>query len=83
MPIVKERRNTLFVGGSRGRRFEVWFCPGHVLYPWGVRYRGGSHIFTTLREALCYAAGRGLLQTTEIDCYQKEIMLALDRKWDE
>ena len=83
MPIIIDKFNSLFIGGSRGHKFEVRFCPGHVPAPWCVSSRGQGHYFVTLREALAFAAGRGWIATHEITAYQDEIMRTLDRKWDE
>ena len=84
MPIIIDRFNTLFVGGSRGHKFEIRFSPDkrYTNAPWSVQSRGQGHYFTTLREALAFCAGRGWIETHMIDPYQAEIMAALDREWD-
>ena len=83
MPIIVDQFNTLYIGGSRGHKFEVRFCPKNVTAPWCVSSRGQGHYFIALREALAFAAGRGWIGSHEIKTYQAEIMAALDSKWDE
>jgi hypothetical protein len=83
MPIIVDQFNTLYIGGSRGHKFEVRFCPKNVTAPWCVSSRGQGHYFTTLGETLAFAAGRGWISSHEIRAYQNEISAALDSKWDE
>ena len=83
MPIEINAFNTLYVGGNKGRKFEVRFCPGDKLAPWSVVSRGQGKYFESLREALAFCAGRSWIGVHEIKAYQTEIMRTLDRKWDE
>ena len=83
MPIVVDQFNSLFVGGNKGRKFEIRFCPKAKEAPWSVQSRGNGHYFQTLREVLSFAAGRGWIDTHMIRAYQIQIMDALARKWDE
>lgn len=84
MPIVYNQINTIYVGGRKGRKFDVSFCPRDRKAPWSIHARrSNGYYFFTLREALSFAAGRGYIEPHLIDEYQKEIAQALDRKWDE
>ena len=52
-----------YVHGFKKNRFPgdgFWYCKDQVL-PWRVRYAGGGHYFSTMSEALRYAAGRGFI----------------------
>lgn len=82
--IILDQQNTLFIGGQKGKKFEVSFCPRNANAPWGIHSkRSNGRYFTTLRELLCFAAGRSFIEFHLIDQYQKEIGDALNRKWDE
>ena len=84
MPIIENEWNSIYVGGSKGRKFEVRFCPRNVKAPWGIHTaRDNGRYFVTLRELLSFAAGRNLIEFHMIDRYQDEIAAALDRKWGE
>ena len=84
MGIVTDQLNVIYVGGRGGRKFEVSFRPRDVKAPWGIHNRrSNGYYFTTLRELLCFAAGRSYIEYHLIDEYQSEIMRTLDRKWDE
>lgn len=83
MPIIMDQFNSLYIGGRKGRKFEIRFCPSDKAVPWSVQSRGQGHYFETLREALSFVAGRGWIDTPMIKEYQMEIMHTLDRKWDE
>lgn len=83
MPVILDTFNTLYVGGIKGRKFEIRFCPTATEAPWSVQSRGNGHYFQTLREALAFVAGRGWIDTHMIKAYQLQIMDALARKWDE
>lgn len=84
MAIVVDRWNSVYIGGQKGRKFEVRFCPQCVNAPWSIHSRrSNGYYFATLREVLCFAAGRGYIEPHLIGQYQSEIGTALDRKWDE
>ena len=83
MPIVQDQFNALYVGGRKGKRYTVFYCPHDVKYPWSVQCRGAGHYYTTLTELLAYMAGRGWIDESSIKHYRDEIAQALDRKWDE
>ena len=83
MGIVIDQFNTLYIGGSKGKKFEIRFCPKCVEAPWSVQSRGNGHYFMTLRETLAFVAGRGWIGSHEIMKYANEIAANLDRKWDE
>lgn len=84
MPIITDQWNSIYVGGNKGRKFEVRFCPRNVNAPWGIHTkRDNGRYFCTLRELLSFAAGRGFIEYHLIDKYLNEIAEALDRKWDE
>lgn len=84
MPIIYNQWNSIYVGGNKGRKFEVRFCPTSIKAPWSIHSRrSNGYYFITLREALSFAAGRGYIEYHLIDQYQNEIARLLDRKWDE
>lgn len=84
MSIFCDAFNVIYVGGRKGKPFEVRFCPRDVKVPWSIKSRRtNGYYFMTLREALAFAAGRGYIEQHQIDKYQDEIMSTLARKWDE
>ncbi len=85
MGIEIDSFNTLYVGGNKGRRFEIRFTPDPrgTLAPWCVYSRCTGHYFQTLREALAFVAGRGWIEVAMIGEYQKRIMDTLAQKWEE
>lgn len=84
MAIIQNQWNSIYVGGRKGRKFEIRFCPRNVNSPWSIHgRRSNGYYFVTLRETLSFAAGRGYIEPHMIDQYQIEIMAALDRKWNE
>ncbi len=84
MPIIFDQWNSIYVGGKKGRPFEIHFCPHNVEAPWSIHAkRGNGYYFITLRELLSFAAGRAWIEYHMIERYQQEVMQALDRKWDE
>ena len=84
MPIVYDQWNSIYIGGRKGRKFEIRFCPQCVKAPWSIHSRrSNGYYFTTLREVLAFAAGRGFIEQHLIDEYQKEVARALDRKLNE
>lgn len=83
MPIVYDAFNSLYVGGRKGKRFTINYCPKDINCPWSVQYRGAGHYFESLRELLAYCAGRGWIDVHSIKQYQVEIMGILDRKRNE
>ena len=81
LSIICDQFNTIYCGGRKGRQFEIRFCPRNVKAPWSIHgKRTNGYYFTTLREALSFAAGRGYIEPHMIDNYQHEIMAALDSK---
>lgn len=83
MPIIFDQWNSIYIGGNKGRKFEIRFCPHDTKAPWSVQTHGHGKYFETLREALAFVAGRGWIDAHEIKAYQVEIMNTLSRKWDE
>lgn len=84
MPIIENEWNSIYIGGNKGRKFEVRFCPHNAKAPWGLHCRrSNGYYFMTLRELLSFAAGRSYIEYHLIDKYQSEIAAALARKWDE
>ena len=81
MPIIYDKFNTLYIGGRKGRKFEVSFCPRDEKAPWGLHSRRqNGYYFPELRELLAFAAGRGYIDFHMIGSYQVEIMAALERE---
>lgn len=58
-----------------GSRVQIGFDADEV-QPWRVGYRGAGHYFNTVREALAYCAGRGLVRYHLIDELAEEITKA-------
>ena len=84
MPIIADRWNSIYIGGTRDRKFEIRFCPRNVNAPWSIHTpRSNGFYSMTLREVLAFAAGRGYIAPHLITQYQLEIMAALDRQWSE
>ena len=83
MPIIVDQFNTLYVGGRKGKKFEIRYCPADRFAPWVVQSRGQGHYFETLREALAFVAGRGWIEAHMIKAYQIQIMNTLDLKLSE
>lgn len=84
MPIIFDQWNSIYIGGNKGRKFEIRFCPHDTKAPWSIHSRrSNGYYFTTLRETLAFAAGRGFIEQHLIDKYQIEIMNTLAHKWEE
>ncbi len=83
MPIIQNQFNALYVGGRKGKRYTIFYCPRDVEYPWSVQCRGAGHYYTTLTELLAYMAGRGWIEESSIKHYREDIANALASKWDE
>ena len=84
MPIIHDQWNSIYIGGRKGRKFEIRFCPKSKDAPWSIHSRrSNGYYFVTLREVLCFAAGRGFIEVHLIDKYVDEVSAALSRKWDE
>lgn len=84
MAIIADQWNSVYVGGTRNRKFEIRFCPKSVKAPWSIHgKRTNGYYFTTITETLAFAAGRGYIEPTLISKYRDEIAAALGRKWDE
>lgn len=83
MPIVQDQFNALYIGGRKGKRYTIYWCPRDVNVPWSVQCRGCGHYFENLRELLAFMAGRGWIEESSIKHYQIEIMAALDQKLNE
>ena len=84
MPIIENEWNSIYVGGSKGRKFEIRFCPHDVKAPWSIHSKRSNGFYAvTLREILCFAAGRNYIESHMIDKYQSEVAAALARKWYE
>ena len=84
MPIVHDRWNTVYVGGKKGKKFEIGFCPKCVEKAWRI-YSGRSNgvYAQNLLNLLFFAAGKNWIETHMIERYQQEIMLALDQAYDD
>lgn len=84
MAIIQNQWNSIYVGGRKGRKFEIRFCPDCVKAPWSIHSRRtNGYYFTTLRETLAFAAGRGYIEQHLISEYQSVVAAALDQKFDE
>ena len=63
MPIIENEWNSIYIGGNKGRKFEIRYCPHNVRAPWGIHSRrSNGYYFTTLREVLSFAAGRSFIE---------------------
>ncbi len=84
MPIIFDRWNSIYVGGRKGRKFEIRYCPKSEVKPWSIHSGRCNGLYTQdLINCLYYAAGKNWIETHLIESYQNEIMRALDLKFRE
>lgn len=84
MPIVYDRWNTIYVGGRKGRKFEIGFSPQSKEKPWRIHSGRCNGVYAqNLLNLLFFAAGKNWIETHLIDSYQTEVMRALDQAFDE
>ena len=80
MPIIYDQWNGVYIGGRKGRKFEIRFCPHDVKAPWSIHSRrSNGYYFKTLRETLAFAAGRNDIEPHLIGKDQAEVMAAIER----
>lgn len=67
---------TVYAEGDNGDKFSVVYRPSKT--PWAIHHRDSISKFETLKEGMCFAAGRDLIAVDEIMNSYASIMDAVD-----